>query len=43
MDLSLSTILTSSSKDFACIFFHHLAPMHFDGGFTGIEVRRFAC
>src|SRR5713226_1655614 len=35
MDFSLSAILTSSGKDLASIFF--IAPMHFDGGFTGTE------
>jgi hypothetical protein len=37
MDFSLSAILKSSGKDFSLHLFHHLAAMHFDGGFTGTE------
>jgi hypothetical protein len=40
MDLSLSAILMSSGKELVCIFFITLAPMHFDSGFTGIELCR---
>ena len=38
-DLSLSAILTSSGNDLACIFFHDLAAIHFDGRFAGTEFR----
>ena len=39
IDFSLFAILTSSSKDLACIFFlfHQLTPMHLDSGFTGTK------
>jgi hypothetical protein len=40
MDLSWSAILTSSGKGFSLHLFHPPAPMHFYGGFTGIELRR---
>jgi hypothetical protein len=41
MDLSLSHS-DELRQGFSLHLFHHLAPMHFDRGFTGIELRRCA-